>query len=230
AKEIQSAFIVLERSVSLVIAETEIRGMAGADLIVRVNLEDYTTTDYEKADALVQRGYDAAAAKALILKTYALSDPDWAEYQRQIQSRRRTTIGTPQFVRVEGTSPENDKNIQNFLRLFVGKPISTPSLDEYLTRLTGLGRFDSVTYGMVRENGQDGLLVRVHEKTYAPPLLQPSFSLDGSEPMTSPSPWALASPSWMLPESAPNGALICSLAPPMASQRSFTGRSCRPAT
>src|SRR5208337_1553498 len=62
AKEIQSAFSVLERSVSLVIAETEIRGMAGADLIVRVNLEDYTTTDYEKADALVQRGYDAAAA------------------------------------------------------------------------------------------------------------------------------------------------------------------------
>ncbi|HKM79778.1 MAG TPA: patatin-like phospholipase family protein [Candidatus Acidoferrum sp.] len=182
AKEIQSAFSVLERSVSLVIAETEIRGMAGADLIVRVNLEDYTTTDYEKADALVQRGYDAAAAKALILKTYALSDPDWAEYQRQIQSRRRTTIGTPQFVRVEGTSPENDKHIQNFLRLFLGKPISTPLLDEYLTRLTGLGRFDSVTYGMVRENGQDGLLVRVHEKTYAPPLLQPSFSLDGSEP------------------------------------------------
>jgi NTE family protein len=182
AKEIQSAFSVLERSVELIIAETEIHGMAGADLIVRAHVEDFDSTDYEKAAALIQRGYDAAAEKALILNTYALSDPDWAEYQRHIQSRRRTTIGTPQFVRVEGVSPENDRNIQNFLHSFVGKPVSSPQLDEYLTRLTGLGRYDSVTYGMVRENGQDGLLVRVHQKTYAPPLLQPSFSLDGSEP------------------------------------------------
>jgi len=182
AKEIQSAFSVLERSVQLVIAETEIRGMAGADLIVRVNLEDFDSTEYQKSAALIQRGYEAAAEKAQIFKAYALNDADWAEYQRQIQSRRRTTIGTPQFVRVEGVGPEHDKNIQNFLRPFIGKPINTPQLDEALTRLTGLGRYDSVTYGMIRENGQDGLLVRVHEKTYAPPLLQPSFSLDGSEP------------------------------------------------
>jgi len=182
AKEIQSAFSVLERSVQLVIAETEIRGMAGADLIVRVNVEDFDSTEYQKSAALIQRGYEAAAEKAQIFKAYALNDADWAEYQRQIQSRRRTTIGTPQFVRVEGVGPEHGKNIQNFLRPFVGKPISTPQLDEALTRLTGLGRYDSVTYGMIRENGQDGLLVRVHEKTYAPPLLQPSFSLDGSEP------------------------------------------------
>jgi NTE family protein len=182
AKEIQSAFSVLGRSVELVIAETEIRGMAGADLIVRANVEDFDSTDYLKAASLIQRGYDAAAEKAQILKAYALNDADWAEYQRQIQSRRRTTFGTPQFVRVEGVGPKHDKNIQNFLRPFVGKPISTPQLDEALTRLTGIGRYDSVTYGMIRENGQDGLLVRVHEKTYAPPLLQPSFSVDGSEP------------------------------------------------
>ena len=182
AKEIQSAFSVLGRSVELVIAETEIRGMAGADLMVRANVADFDSTEYEKATALIQRGYEAATEKAQILKTYALNDADWAEYQRQIQSRRRTTSGTPQFVRVEGVNPEIDKNIQNFLRPFVGKPISSPQLDEALTRLTGLGRYDSVTYGMIRENGQDGLLVRVHEKTYAPPLLQPSFAVDGSEP------------------------------------------------
>lgn len=182
AKEIQSAFSVLGRSVELVIAETEIRGMAGADLIVRANVEEFDSMGYEQAASLIERGYESAAEKAQILKAYALDDADWAEYQQQIQSRRRTTIGTPQFVRVEGVNPEIDKNIQNFLRPFVGKPINTPQLDEFLTRLTGLGRYDSVTYGMIRENGREGLLVRVHEKTYAPPLLQPSFAVDGSEP------------------------------------------------
>jgi len=182
AKEIQSAFSVLGRSVELVIAETEIRGMAGADLIVRANVEDFDSTDYGKADTLIQRGYTAAAEKAQILKTYALNDADWAEYQRQKESRRLTSIGTPQFVRVEGVRPDYAKHVENFLHPFVGKPLHTPELDQDLTRLTGLGRYDSVTYGMVHENGQDGLLVRVHEKSYAPPLMQPSFTVDGSEP------------------------------------------------
>jgi NTE family protein len=45
AKEIQSAFSVLGRSVELVIAETEIRGMAGADLIVKADVEKFTSMD-----------------------------------------------------------------------------------------------------------------------------------------------------------------------------------------
>ena len=182
AKEIQSAFSVLGRSVELVIAETEIRGMAGADLIVRANVEDFDSTEYGKAEPLIQRGYIAAAEKAQILKTYALNDADWVEYLRQKEARRLTSIGTPQFVRVEGVDSRDARHIENFLHRFVGKPVLTPDLDAYLTRLTGLGRYDSVTYSMVHELGQDGLLVRVHEKSYAPPLMQPSFTVDGSEP------------------------------------------------
>ncbi len=53
-------------------------------------------------------------------------------------------------------------------------------------RITGIGRYDSTTYSMIHEDGRDGLLIRVHEKYYAPPLLQPSFFIDGSEPETSP--------------------------------------------
>ena len=48
AKEIQSAFSILGRSVELVIAETEIRGMAGADMIVRANVEKYSTMHDER--------------------------------------------------------------------------------------------------------------------------------------------------------------------------------------
>src|SRR6516164_165333 len=48
AKDIQSAFEVLGRSVQLVIAETELRGMAGADLIVTAKLEDFSSMDYAK--------------------------------------------------------------------------------------------------------------------------------------------------------------------------------------
>ncbi len=181
AKDIQSAFTVLGRSVELVIAETEIRGMAGADLLVKVDVEQYSSSDYEKSEPLIQQGYEAAGAKAAVLKAYSLNDADWAEYMQQKQSRRRTTASAPQFVKVEGVDSRAASSIQDFLTGFIGKPLNSVELDHDLTRLTGVGRYDSVTYGMVEEGGRQGLLVRVHEKTYAPPLLQPYVIVDGSQ-------------------------------------------------
>jgi NTE family protein len=182
AKEIQSAFSVLGRSVALVIAETEIRGMAGADLIIKADVEKFSTSDYNKTNELIQQGYDAAQAKAQILKAYSLDDASWGEYLKQKNSRRRDAPGVPQFIRVEGADPEGTKNIEQFLRSFVGKPLDTNRLDTMLTRLAGVGRYDSITYDVVRNDGQEGLMIRVHEKTYAPPFLLPSVQIDGSEP------------------------------------------------
>jgi len=64
----------------------------------------------------------------------------------------------------------------------VGKPIDTQNLDSYLTRLTGVGRFESASYGLTHKGGEVGLLVSVQEKNYAPPVLQPAFEVNGSQP------------------------------------------------
>jgi len=182
AKEIQSAFDVLGRSVALVISESELRGMEGADLVVRADVEKYSTTDYEKTDALIQIGYDAAEAKAQILKPYELDDAAWAEYFRQKQSRVRTTIGTPQFIRLEGVEEASaQQNIQRFLQPLLGKPLSVPDIEGLLNRLSGVGRYDSITYGIIQQGDRTGLLVRVHEKSYAPPTLLPEFEVDGTQ-------------------------------------------------
>ena len=68
AKDIQSAFSILGRSVELIIAQTELRGMEGADLIVKADVEKYTTMDYAKYNELIKIGYDAAEQKAALLK------------------------------------------------------------------------------------------------------------------------------------------------------------------
>lgn len=182
AKDIQSAFEVLGRSVELIIAETELRGMAGADVIVTAKVEDFSSMDYAKAKELLQKGYDAAAEKARILQAYSLDDSAWAAYLDWKQSRKRTNVGVPQFVKVDGVNFESARDLERFLRPLIGKPVNPDDIDRHLTRLAGIGRWDSVTYGMIHENGRDGLLVQVREKSYAPPLLQPSFFIDGSEP------------------------------------------------
>jgi NTE family protein len=183
ADEIQSFFSVLGRSIDAVIRENELRGLSAADLIVKVDMHDFTSMDYAKSRVIIDRGVAATEEKHNVLQPFGLNDSDWQAYLSSRESRKRTTVLTPQFVRVEGTNPGAAKHLEQFLRPLVGKPIDVKTLDQMLTRLTGIGKFDSAGYTQVQENGRTGLLVTVHEKTYAPPILQVASEVDGSEPL-----------------------------------------------
>ena len=181
ADKIQSLFAILGRSIDVVVAGNEIRGLAGADLVINVGLQDFGSLDYPKSKEIIEKGSEAAAQKSRVLETYALDDADWAQYMERRQSHRKSDIAVPQFVKVQGATPEAVKNIELFLQPQTGKPINTHQLEGLLTRLTGIGRYDTAGYQMTQRNGQDGLLVTMHEKLYAPPTLQLGFEVDGSE-------------------------------------------------
>jgi|HubBroStandDraft_6_1064221.scaffolds.fasta_scaffold03932_9 NTE family protein len=182
AEEIQSLFSVLGQAITVGTANTELRGMEAADIVVKVDVQKFTALEFNKAEALIQKGMEAAEEKSKILLPYALDEAEWAKYIAWRDARKKASASIPQFVRVEGTNPDFDRKIQKFLQPLAGKPIDTRVLDTYLTRLTGVGRFESASYGLIQNNGQVGLLVTVREKNYAPPVLQPAFVIDGSEP------------------------------------------------
>ena len=180
-KQIRSVFDVLGRSIDVVIRDNEIRGMAGADLIVNVNLRAYNSLDYEKGPAIIEVGAEAAQLKERVLTPYALDESAWHLYLQDRKARERHAVPVPQFVKVEGAPARAASNLERFLRPLAGKPIDNASLNQYLTRLTGIGKYDAADYALATRDGQDGLLITVHEKTYAPPILQIGFSVDGSE-------------------------------------------------
>ena len=182
AKDIKSLINVLDQSIRVLIAESELRGLARADAVVSVALGGYTSTDYKKYDPIMQKGYEAAAAKSPLLEKFALSDAEWQEYMREREARKKTLAPVPQFIRVEGAdTAQQTENIEHFLAPLAGKPLDTDKLDRELTRLTGVGRYDTVGYRMMERDGQQGLLIQVSEKNYAPPTIQPGFEVDGSE-------------------------------------------------
>jgi NTE family protein len=182
ADQIQSFFSVLGQSITVGTANTELRGMEAADIVVKVDVQKFTSLEFDKAEALIQKGMEAAEEKSKILLPYALDQAAWNEYVARRDARKQGAVGIPQFVKVEGTTADAEQKIQKFLQPLVGKPIDTPKLDAYLTRLTGIGRFESASYGLTQNDGQVGLLVTVSEKNYAPPVLQPAFAVDGTEP------------------------------------------------
>jgi len=181
AKDIQSLLSVLEQSVRAVISESEVRGLANSDAIVSVPLGHFLMRDFTKNVPIMQAGYEAAKAKSKLLSRFALDDASWDEYVRERDSRKQTTTAVPQFIQVQGTSPQAQEDIRRYLKNFVDKPLNADKLDPALTQLTGSGRYDTLDYRMVERDGKPGLLIVVKEKDFAPPTLQPAFEIDGSE-------------------------------------------------
>jgi len=181
AKDIQSLFSVLEHSVSVVVAQNELHGLAGADAVVSVPLTEYSSTDYGKNQALMQKGYDAANGRSRLLEAFALSDSDWQEYLRARAARKRSDVPVPQFVEVQGTTEHGAADAERYFKSIPGKPLDPRKLDQDLTELTGIGRYDSAGYRLTERNGQTGLVVQVVEKNDAPPMVQTAFEVDGSQ-------------------------------------------------
>lgn len=180
-KESLSSIGVLGRSVSVMIAANELRSMEKADILVSVPLSDFTALDYEKADALIKRGYEAAAAKASVLSTLSVDEAAWNTYVAQRTARRRTTLPAPQFVEVIGVPPQIAGDIQKELSSTIGKPLDTTELDQHLMLLTGIGRFSNAGYRVIEKDGKTGLEIVAIEKSYAPPTVHPIIIIDGSD-------------------------------------------------
>ncbi len=181
AKNIQSAFAVLDQSVHVVLEENELRSLAQADAVVSVPLEEYHTVDYAKSAQIMKRGYEAANSRARLLEAFALDDADWQEHQRLRTALKRSDIPVPQFIEVTGTNAHEATDVTRYVKRFQGKPVDPEKLDEVLTRLTGVGRYDSAGYRLIEKNGQTGLLIQVVEKNNAPPMFQSAFEVDGSQ-------------------------------------------------
>jgi NTE family protein len=181
AKDIQSLFSVLDHSVNAVLDQNELRSLEQADAVISVPLAEFHMSDYTKSDQIMKRGYQAANSRARMLEAFALGDADWQEHQQVREARKRSDVPTPQFIEVEGTNAHEATDVSRYVKRFQGKPVNPEKLDEVLTRLTGVGRYDSAGYRLIEKNGQTGLLVQVVEKNYAPPMFQTAFEVDGSQ-------------------------------------------------
>src|SRR5690349_1082223 len=118
SKDVRSVFSVLNHSVSAMIKENELHSLESADSIITVPLGEFTTVDYAKSGPIMQRGYEAAKAKAPMLQAFALNDADWVAYKQARKARERTELPAPQFVKIEGVSNRSEEYASHYFRSF----------------------------------------------------------------------------------------------------------------
>jgi NTE family protein len=176
-----SSFAVLNQSISAVIAVNERRSMEKADMIITVPLRAFNSMEYKLADAIIEVGYEAAAANAEKLSRLSVDQATWDHYLAERDSRRNRATTVPQFVEVTGVPPKVAKPIEREMSDVVGKPLNSASIDGEILKLTGLGALSSLRYSMVERDGKAGLQIEAEPKPYSPPIVRPLLILDGSD-------------------------------------------------
>src|SRR5215471_17991305 len=175
-----SSFGVLGQSINAVIAANEREAMKGADLVISVPLQDFTSMDYNKADILIKAGYDAAAANSEKLSDFSVDEASWSKYLAERVGRRSGTP-TPKFVNVTGVDPEIADSVAQQFSGLTHQPVDSEKLDRQILQLNGTGPFSNFNYSMVEKNGEKGLQIDAQEKPYSPPIVRPLIVIDGSD-------------------------------------------------
>lgn len=152
-----------------------------ADIIINVPLEAYGSLDWRRSEELIEEGYKAAEAMRDRLLPLALSEAEYAAWKAARESRRRTSLPVPTFAQLEGFSPGDEAGLRHLLARHLGKAVDTGAIEADLAVLSGLDRYESITWRIVRNaTAESGLLVSARQKPYGPPFLMLGVNLENT--------------------------------------------------
>jgi NTE family protein len=179
----QSLLGIAGRSISVMISQNEVASLAAADLVVAPNLDGLSASDYSAYESFRKVGYEAAEKRRFFLEKLAVSDAEWQEYVERRKKLIRPDTISPQFIAVTGANlaPNRKAALERALEAHAGQPIDRAKLEQEMTRLTGLGPYDTAQYTFAERDGKEGLVIDLHDKTYSPPYLNLGLLIDGTK-------------------------------------------------
>ena len=157
------------------------RALQAADIVIDVPLQDYGSLDWRRADRLIEEGYKAAEAARDQLLPLAVSEAEFERWREGRRSRRRTAVPPPAFVELDGFADSDARRLQVLLAPHVGVPLDITAVERDIAVVTGLDRYETVTWRLVHDPQRGyGLRVRGRLKTYAPPFMMLGVNLENT--------------------------------------------------
>ena len=175
-----SLFGLLGQSVDAMMKASTEAALKHADMTIAVDVEGFGSLDWRRADELIARGYQAAEKRRDELIKYRVSDEEWQKWLDQRQSRRKTEIPQPAFLKTEGFAKVDAAFVERTLGPHLNAPVNVPLLEYDLAAMSGLDRYQSVTWQLLDEGGRTGLLIRASPKMYAPPFLMLGLNIENT--------------------------------------------------
>lgn len=166
--QLRSLLGVTNQAISVLTRANMESRLADADLVIAPDVREVGTMAFEDAPRIIALGADEARRHDL-----AAWSVDQAAYDRYLASRRvpppsPVTVG---FVRIAGNRHVDERVIRHRVATRPGDLLDLGKLGKDLERIYGLADFEQVSYRLLEEDGQTGLVFQVREKPWGPSYL-----------------------------------------------------------
>jgi NTE family protein len=186
ASQFTSLSSVLWQTVNIAVRQNEQRSAALADLVIRVQTGDLSAMDFEEAQQLIHKGYDAAQAQAAQLAKFTLPPRQWEQY---LTTRRRRIRNLPtKGVVVAVDSPQTavrEAATRDLFRELGTDAVSKDELEYVLSGITAASALPGAYYEWQDQTGElKGYRVELMPRRSTLFLLRPelAFELSSNEP------------------------------------------------
>ncbi|WP_250832695.1 patatin-like phospholipase family protein [Marinobacter sediminum] len=176
--ELREAFSVVGQLTTIMTRRnTEVQlGLLGdEDVLIRPDLEGYSSADFYNAAALFELGATAARNHATELSQLAVSRTAWTGYKAAMASRNYT-VGPIARIEIDQGSKLASEFLRERIQQQPGAPLDVEVLEADLKRIYGLGYYETVSYSLSPSQDETVLIIRVQEKSWGPNYL--SFGLN----------------------------------------------------
>ncbi|HBB77468.1 MAG TPA: hypothetical protein DC050_03035, partial [Pseudomonas sp.] len=132
------------------------------DLLVQPALSGYGSTDFSRAEQLIDAGYRAASALQGRLASMSVNAGGNPALSLARTSEPRTPMITG--IRIENDSKVGDRVIRRHIRQELGEPLDLEGLQKDMGTLYGLEYFEQVEYRIVPGSLGNTLVISAREK------------------------------------------------------------------
>ena len=156
--------------------EEQLRTLRTTDVLIQPDLGEFSASDFKEANKAIVIGEAAARQAGDSLKKVAVSP---AIHQQYVSNRVTHTHEPPviSFIHFDNESKIGNDVLAEPFKELIGKPLDNNELKKCINELYGWDIYESARYDIVEENGQQGLLVHVVEKSWGPNYVQLGISL-----------------------------------------------------
>ncbi len=156
---------VLNQSITMMTrrnSEAQLATLRQEDLLVQPMLAAFGSTDFERAEQLIDAGY--RAADALRGRLAAMRSESGGNLALSLARSAEPRTPLISAVHIENDSKVGDAVIRRYIRQQTGKPLDLQGLQKDMGTLYGLDYFDQVEYRVVHDTAGNTLVITTREK------------------------------------------------------------------
>jgi NTE family protein len=141
--------------------------LTSRDIIIDPPLGKFLSADFAHVPQALRAGESAANDARARLYSLALEP---AEYQKYLANRHPRAVQAPviQFVRTDAHSSAYAPLVDATMSDVIGKRVDPQTMQEQLSSLYALDRFESIDYSVIQDGAQTGLELSLRRKSWGP--------------------------------------------------------------